>query len=168
MHGILRPVWIKTLSSKTVVGLATLFVGERVVAPGTVGSGLGLLWYILFFYGDNFSWFLLKVIVSVYVAIVICGEAELRLKKKDPAGVILDEMVAMPVCFVTSDALQPRFKMWMILLGGFLFFRFFDIVKPLGIKKLQNFNGGIGIVIDDLIAAVYTAISLFIASRLLS
>jgi phosphatidylglycerophosphatase A len=99
--------------------------------------------------------------------VVICGEAEFRLGEKDPGCVILDEMVAMPLCFVTSAGLRNRFSMWVILLGGFLLFRFFDIVKPFGIKKLQNFNGGIGIVVDDLAAAIYAASVLFIADKLL-
>ncbi|MDR0351287.1 MAG: phosphatidylglycerophosphatase A [Puniceicoccales bacterium] len=148
--------------------MATLFIGEKIMAPGTMGSFLGLFWYTLFFYGDHFIIFWLKFIASAYVAMVICGEAEFRLGKKDPGCVILDEMVAMPLCFIAIGGLRKRLSMWIILLSGFLLFRFFDIVKPFGIKRLQNFHGGIGIVIDDLLAAIYTACTLLFAGELLS
>jgi phosphatidylglycerophosphatase A len=165
---VFRPLWVRALASRIVVKLATVFVGEKVVMPGTIGSFIGLFWYTLFFYGDNLLLFWIKLAASIYLAVVICEEAEFRLGKKDPPVVILDEVVAMPLCFVLSRALQVRFSLWVVLLSGFLVFRFFDIIKPLGIRSLQKFGGGVGIVIDDLVAAIYTAIILFIAGKLSS
>ena len=51
---------------------------------------------------------------------------------------------------------------WLVLLVGFLLFRLFDILKPLGIKKLQDYPGGVGVVLDDVAAGFATCISLFL------
>ena len=93
-----------------------------------------------------------------YVAVAFCGEAEFRLGRKDPGEVILDEFVAMPLCFLGFPRLElgsPRAWMTAALLGGgFALFRLFDIAKPLGIRRLQDLPGGWGVVLDDTAAAL--------------
>ena len=51
---------------------------------------------------------------------------------------------------------------WLVVLLGFLFFRLFDVLKPFGIKKLQDYPGGIGVVVDDVAAAFATCITLYV------
>lgn len=93
-------------------------------------------------------------LVAGYWAVGICGEAELRLGKVDPGEVILDEYVAMPLCFLGWSELTLTWPAWAVLLAGFALFRFFDILKPLGIARLQNLPSGWGVVLDDLAAAL--------------
>ncbi len=156
-----RQSWIRFIPSKGVLNIATLGpCGHVRKAPGTIGSLAGLIWYTVVFYPlGNFS-YLITLTLTIYLAIVFCGEAEKRLFKRDPSQVVLDEFVAMPVCFI---GLQPYLTMgyaWAVFILGFGLFRFFDIIKPLGIKKLQDYPGGVGIVVDDLAAALAVCLTL--------
>ena len=155
-----QPTWTRTLSTPLVVGLARLGpIGPNLPAPGTWGSAVGLLWVVAAFWLPQLGlgMTLLLCAVSSYVAIALCGEAEIRLGKKDPGEVILDEFVAMPLCFLGWHSLVAAWPAWhggVVLLAGFAAFRFFDILKPLGINRLQDLPGGWGVVIDDLAAAL--------------
>lgn len=150
-----------------VVGLATLGpVGQRLPAPGTWGSLAGLLYFAVFFTRMNVAEILGVSAVAAVIAAFFCGEAEIRLGRKDPGMVILDEFVAMPLCFLGWSVLTHRWPVWAVLLGGFAFFRLFDILKPFGIRRLQNLHGGWGVVIDDTAAALAACGALHIAARL--
>ncbi|MEX2381351.1 MAG: phosphatidylglycerophosphatase A [Opitutales bacterium] len=158
-----QPMWIRLLPTPIVLNLATLwrlgFIGK---APGTNGSLVGLLWFTLLFYPLGIFGTLLLGGITVYLAIVICGEAEIRMSMRDPSEVILDEMVAIPFCFLGLQHVMWSPNAWILLITGFLLFRFFDILKPLGINQLQKLPGGLGVVLDDVAAAVLTAIVLHI------
>jgi phosphatidylglycerophosphatase A len=123
--------------------------------PGTAGAFLGTIFsYFLFktFGGNTISVVCIGLIIF---AIYVCSVAERAFCCKDPRCVILDEFVAMPVCFLFQEL-----KHVIIFLLGFLIFRAFDILKPLGIKFFERFRSGWGIVLDDVIAACYTNIVL--------
>lgn len=151
-----QPLWPRFLPTATVLNLATLGpLGRRLPAPGTWGSVAGLMYFTVFFAGTYgvFGTLLLSTL-GIYVAVAICGEAELRLSRRDPGEVILDEFVAMPLCYLGWPALAPYLPNWVIFLCGFSLFRLFDIAKPLGIKRLQDLPGGWGVVADDVAAAL--------------
>jgi phosphatidylglycerophosphatase A len=76
--------------------------------------------------------------------------------------VILDEFIAMPLCFLGWRALPAVLPTWAVLLAGFALFRLFDIWKPLGIRRLQALPGGWGVVADDLVAALAACATLHI------
>ena len=156
-----RLTWSRLLPSHVVKNIATLgplgFWGK---APGTVGSIAGTLWFTVMFLRLSPLGFLIFLSFTVYLATEICGEAEERMLKRDPREIILDEFVAMPLCYL---GLQPYIFVgpaWLYILTGFILFRLFDIIKPFGIKKLQNLHGGLGIVLDDLGAAMATCLTL--------
>jgi len=156
-----QPVWTRFLPTATVLGCATLGpLGRRLPAPGTWGSVAGLLYFTVLFY--PLGWFgnLLLSAVGIYVAIAICGEAEFRLGRRDPGEVVLDEFVAMPLCFLGWPALAVTWPPWAVFLAGFALFRLFDIVKPIGIRRLQHLPGGWGVVADDVAAALATCVTL--------
>ena len=141
--------YIKILS--TVVG-----IGYIPKAPGTYGSLAGLLCHI--FGRNSFStiWYYALLAAGLYLSVLICGEAEKRMHKKDPACVVLDEFMVMPLCFL-GLSIEECLWIWVL---GFIVFRVFDIFKPLGIAKLQNLKGGWGVVMDDVAAAFATNIVL--------
>lgn len=150
-----QPAWPKVLPTGLVVALATLGpLGKRMPAPGTWGSAVGVALFAIFLPRASIGAVLIVSLIAAYLAVGICGEAEVRLREKDPGKVILDEIVVMPLCFLGWRSLLGVAPEWALLLVGFLLFRFFDIVKPLGIKKLQYLPGGWGVVADDFVAAL--------------
>lgn len=162
-----RPLWLRLLPSSLIVGLATLGPLGRVrKGPGTVGSIAGLVWFTFLFHQHGVVTYLILGGLSVLFAVVVCGEAEVRLQKVDPGEIILDEFVAMPLCFIGLQPYLGEGRAWLIILVGFALFRLFDIVKPFGIKRLQSLQAGFGVVVDDIAAAVATAVCLQLLVRL--
>ena len=157
-----QPNWPRFLPSTIVLGFATLGpLGRRLPAPGTWGSLAGLLYFTVFHVGRlSLIPAILFGALGLYIAVGFCGEAEFRLGRKDPGEVILDEFVAMPLCFLGWPALLDVAPRWAVLLAGFALFRLFDISKPFGIAKLQDLPAGWGIVIDDVAAALAACVTL--------
>ncbi|HRP03816.1 MAG TPA: phosphatidylglycerophosphatase A [Opitutaceae bacterium] len=151
-----------------VLGFARLGpIGLIKVAPGTWGSALGLAYF--YFFVDKLGSVPAIVInfVAIIFAVYLCGEAEVRLDEHDPGAVILDEFVAMPLCFIGWTRIHEIAEPWAILFGGFMVFRFLDILKPFGIRRLQSLPSGWGVVMDDLAAALLTCGMLHAAHFLL-
>ncbi|MCC5841674.1 MAG: phosphatidylglycerophosphatase A [Opitutales bacterium] len=150
--------WGRWLPDQVVIGLARCGpVGTVRKGPGTAGSVLGIAIYAIFFFHFSLIGQILGILFASYLAVVICGEAELRLRKRDPGEVVLDEVVAIPLCFLGLRPLMEDAGMvWVWILVGFVLFRLFDIFKPLGIHRLQSLPFGWGVVADDLAAALAT------------
>lgn len=162
LAGGMMAALLARLPDRVVVGAATLGpLGHWGRAPGTNGSAAGVLLYTVFFFQLGWLGQALLLTLLVGLSVALCGEAERRLKKRDPGEVILDEAVAIPLCFVGMEPLMAQTgHVWVYMLSGFLLFRFFDILKPLGINRLQEARGGWGVVLDDLGAAVATQLLL--------
>ncbi len=150
-----QPAWSRYLPSALVIACATLGpLGRKLPAPGTWGSLAGLLYFAVFFQHAPIGAVLIASVVGAYLAVGVCGEAEVRLRKKDPGEVVLDEVIVMPLCFLGWRTQLGAAPMWVLLLAGFALFRLFDITKPLGIARLQSLPGGWGVVADDVAAAL--------------
>lgn len=146
--------------SGLVLNLATLGpLGYLGRAPGTLGSLAGVVLFVIFFYGMPWLTYLFIAGLLAWVATGVCGEAEKRLHKRDPGEIVLDECVAMPLVFLGVPVHQV-WDSWLVVLVGFVLFRIFDIVKPLGIARLQRLPGGSGIVMDDIAAALASCLCL--------
>lgn len=118
--------------------------------PGTVGTlwGIPLAWAVAQIPSVNLQ--VAVCLVLTMVAIPICEEAEKQLGKgKDPGCIVADEYLTLPIVY-----LGLPFTPWVVL-SGFVFHRIFDITKPPPIRQLQNLKGGVGIVIDDFLAALF-------------
>lgn len=162
-----QPAWTRVLPSGFVIACATLGpLGRKLPAPGTWGSLAGLLYFALFFQRAGAGAILIASVIGSYLAVALCGEAEIRLRKKDPGEVILDEFVVMPLCFLGWRALTGLLPPWGIFLAGFALFRLFDIVKPFGIRRVQSLPGGWGVVVDDVVAALFACATLHIGAWL--
>jgi phosphatidylglycerophosphatase A len=139
------------LGSQLARWLATVGgLGYSPFAPGTLTSlpvALGVWW----FSPTDLALLGATAIVSV-IGIWAAGREEARLGTKDPTTIVIDEVAGMLIaCYG-----HPRTLGW--VLGLFLAFRFFDVVKPLGINKLQDLPGGLGVVADDLLAGIYVSL----------
>src|SRR5215470_16396834 len=76
-------------------------VGRIPVAPGTFGSLVGLLWFALLLIPANLWLFIAGAIAGFVLSVWLCGEGEKILQQKDPGSVVLDEITAIPVCFLS-------------------------------------------------------------------
>lgn len=132
-------------------------------APGTFGTLPALpIAFILHLIGIS-GWWLVAFCAILFVwGIRICSQTERELGIYDYGGIVWDEIVAM----MTVLAFVP-FK-WTWWLAAFLVFRFFDAVKPWPIKWLDaRLHGGLGIMLDDIVAAVFTVWALKIGAWLI-
>ena len=139
--------------SRAIKNIATLGCLGYVSAPGTMGTVAALplvylvsllpmlLQYCVIFCLAIFSFFIIK-------------KALLSFIDTDPSQIILDEVVG---CFITFAGIGLNLR---IIFVGFVLFRFFDIVKPLGIKRLELLPGTWGVLIDDCAAGLVANILL--------
>ena len=148
-----------TVTSKLVLLLARgLGTGCSPVAPGTVGSVLGLGWAWLVVEIPGPPWLgPLLTLLAIAAAVPVCTRACRLLGAKDPGEVVLDEIVAVPLVF--GCGLLPMDPP--SLLAGFLAFRLFDILKPPPVRQFERLPEGTGIVADDLVAGVYAGLVLW-------
>lgn len=131
-------------------------------APGTFGT---LAAVPLAFVLKNIALpgYLLVLAALFALGVIVCGRASERLGRHDPGGIVWDEMVG----YWLTIALVPLHWAW--LAGAFLAFRFFDILKPWPIRAVEKrFGGGLGIMLDDIVAALYALIVLQFAAFLLA
>ena len=148
---------------KSIEFLATLGpIGKKCPAPGTFGSFAGVLAVLLLSWSTQLPLLTIGLlfIPMILVGIPICTEAEKSIGRSDPGEVIWDEFASIPLVYVGLPAsislVNPK-EMLVWLVVGFIYFRIFDIIKPLGIKRIQHIGKGLGVMIDDVLAAVYAA-----------
>jgi phosphatidylglycerophosphatase A len=155
------------------------YSGLSPVAPGTMGSIAVLIpaWFVVTSAGPAHLalFFILTLMAGYYSApwfVAKFGE--------DPGQFVMDEwsgqliplfLLHIPMFWVADSANQtvlaaihsgwPAFGLPVYFLASFITFRFFDILKPLGIDQLQSIPGATGIIIDDILAGFYTFTTLF-------
>lgn len=130
-------------------------------APGTAGTLMALPFLLLAITGLAPEAFVLATLLISLVGIPICGKASQRLGVHDHGGIVWDEFAGL---FVTALPLvlgvSPPAALWLELLLCFIAFRVFDVLKPWPIKWLdQHVHGGLGIMLDDLLAGVFAGFS---------
>lgn len=141
--------------SRPLLGLAVATVcgaGYAPFAPGTFGSAAGLL-----------VWWLLPaspvVQGATIVAIFIVGSwsgtvAERHFGRTDPGQVVIDEVMGMLITLFLNPV------GWLGALAAFFLFRLFDVIKPYPANRFEQFHGGVGVMADDAMAAVYANLAL--------
>lgn len=141
--------------------LATCFyLGYIPIAPGTFGGSLlGVGIYLLTFQHNIVS--SLITLAVILLAIWSSGQAEIIFGKKDDQRIVIDETAGMLIAMLWLPDKN------LLFLGlGFVVFRVMDIVKPMGIKRLQAIKGGWGVVADDVAAGLLTNIILRIVMKI--
>lgn len=138
--------------------------------PGTFGSIVGLAWFALLLLPQSLVIFFAGILLSIPFSVWLCGEAEKIMGESDPGSVVLDEIIAIPLCFaswlaalhfnkgVWPDAEYFFLEKWPMVLVIFVLFRIFDIAKPWPVRQSQKLPGGWGVTMDDVLAAVYVNI----------
>lgn len=125
--------------------------GLSPVAPGTFGT-LVAVPIVLGVMQLGFAAHLAFVALAALAGIALCGESARRLQVHDHPGIVWDEITGYAI---TMLAAPPH---WPWLAGGFLLFRLFDIWKPWPIREADHsLRGGLGIMLDDIIAGIFAA-----------
>ncbi len=133
--------------------LATgFYTGYSPYAPGTAGTILAMLLYLILPSSPAFYWLILIVLVAG--GTVVSGKAEKMYGKKDSSCIVIDEICGY---FITM-AFLPKSLPLMIL--GFAVFRFLDIFKLPFIRRLEDVKGGLGIMLDDIAAGMIGSVIL--------
>ena len=135
------------------------YVGYFPFAPATVASFVWLLAY-LFVPGGGWLSRPVALIIALPVAVYVSHQME-RSHGRDSSRIVIDEFTGMQVTFFM---LEPSIVIGLV---GFFCFRFFDIAKPFPVNRSQKLPGGVGVVVDDLLAGLYSRIALMILIRVL-
>jgi phosphatidylglycerophosphatase A len=148
--------------SKLSVAVATGgYIGKIPFAPGTFGSLPGLLLYWVMAQMHT-GYAVLLALAVIAAAVWSAGRAELVMGQKDPGAIVIDEIAGMAVVFVGLPL------SWPLAVSGFVLFRIFDIIKPFPVGWLERrFDGGLGVVIDDVAAGLICRVILAAALAVL-
>jgi phosphatidylglycerophosphatase A len=141
------------------LAIATWGVGYLPLMPGTFGSLVGVgLFLALTRITTGISLFALAAVT--FLAIAFSGiwagtRTEELAGRKDPGKVVVDEVAGQMLALLPLTLFKPSTPAVMV---SFILFRFFDIVKPYPVRRLERLRGGFGIMCDDLMAGVYAAV----------
>jgi phosphatidylglycerophosphatase A len=131
--------------------------GKAAKAPGTFGT-LAAVPVVLLMQQLTLTNYLIITCISMLAGFYICGKAAKDMGVHDHGAIVWDEVVGLMITMIAA----PLGFVWLVL--GFVLFRFFDIVKPWPIRWLDaKVHGGFGIMIDDVLAGVFSLIGVQLA-----
>ncbi len=136
-------------------------IGRLPKAPGTWGSLAAFLpWF--FIRGLSLPLYLAIVAALFVVGFFASGAAEKIMDRPDPGCIVIDEIVGMLITLTQAPAHPAA---WLL---AFILFRLFDIFKPFPVSWLdRHIHGGLGIMLDDVMAGIYALVCLQIIWALL-
>jgi phosphatidylglycerophosphatase A len=137
------------------VFLATAaYTGYAPVAPGTVGSAVGLMVYLVVWRTQSRTFEALLIAALFVIGVWAATIAERHFGGTDPGPIVLDEVVGMLItlAFIPVGIAGA--------LAGFVLFRIFDVVKPYPAARFEALRGGLGVMADDAMAGIYANLSL--------
>ena len=146
--------------SLAVLAGSVFYIGFLPKFPGTWGSlaALPLIYLASVHIHPLFGPLLLAVLFSLVTLLAANGIE--KVYGPDPPQCVSDEFAGQAMVFLFI----PVYTSWeynlLVFAAGFVLFRFFDILKPLGIGAIQNTEGGLGVLLDDLLAGIYAQMCL--------
>ncbi|KOY62966.1 phosphatidylglycerophosphatase [Photorhabdus heterorhabditis] len=132
--------------------LATGFgSGLSPIIPGTMGSVASIpFWLLLMQFPEWICW--LVIIIGMLFGIMICQRTSDDMKVHDHGSIVWDEFIGMWITLMAIPVIN-----WQWVLTGFIVFRIFDMWKPWPIRWFDRYvHGGLGIMLDDIIAAIFS------------
>ncbi len=138
-------------------------VGYCPIAPGTAGSVAGVALGLATVRACPASVILVWLGLGLALAVLVSGMTERARGILDPSFVVIDECWAMWAILV---CVPEATRAWGLGVLAFVSFRFFDVVKPPPLKRLARLPGGVGIVFDDVGAAAYTILVLWLVMKI--
>ena len=167
----------RTAGDYFALAIATCGVGYFPVAPGTLGSLVGVLLFLAirrltrvllvpYAFTHRFNFFTVQSIESAVMLLVIlvvtlggiwaASRSESLFRKKDPGAVVIDEVSGQMIALLSTSFFIGG--VWTVV-SAFILFRAFDIWKPYPIRRLEALESGLGIMCDDVAAGLYAAIA---------
>ncbi|ALO45408.1 phosphatidylglycerophosphatase A family protein [Pseudohongiella spirulinae] len=123
-------------------------------APGTFGTVAAVVIYLLLPVSNPLLYSAI-LLLSFAVGVWLCGKTARDIGVHDHGGIVWDEFVG----YWLTMLMAPPGWFWIVV--GFLLFRFFDIIKPWPIRWLdRHVHGGLGIMIDDVLAGLFALVCL--------
>lgn len=160
---------------KVLVFIATGFgTGYSPVCPGTVGTLVGIPLAVLLTALHGSLWLQIAIALALTVlAIPVCDIAEKYFGKTDDGRIVADEYMLFPICFIAQEPIWELFfgatpdplRAVLFIVLAFVVARFFDILKPFPAYQVQSLHGGLGIVMDDFFASVYSWIAIWLINK---
>jgi len=147
--------------------LTMLGIGRSKYAPGTVASFVTFLIYIFFFYFKINIFFLILGLVFIFIySVYAIDKSKNYFKEIDSKEIVIDEFIGQSIpiltfyCIVQENHIGHFVSYTFI---SFILFRIFDITKPYPIGKIdKNMKNGFGVILDDIIAGIYSVTTLLI------
>ena len=177
----------RTATDYVALAVATVGVGYFPIAPGTVGSMVGVGLYLaiwewlfgmleanaargklnlLYVFTPQLAVMLLVIFMVTVAGFWAATRVEKASQKKDPSIVVIDEVAGQMIALLSGPF---WIHTWWSILSAFILFRAFDIWKPYPIRRLEALESGLGIMADDVLAGIYALIvnSILISAYLL-
>jgi phosphatidylglycerophosphatase A len=145
------------ISDKMVLFIAQgAYSGRSPFAPGTAGTVVGVLLYLLLM-GLSAPVYGAACLIVIVLGTWAAGRADALFGTKDNRTIVIDEIAG----YLVSMLLVPA--TWQYMTAAFFLFRFFDILKPFPLRRLERLPGGPGVMLDDIGAGIYSNIVLQVA-----
>ena len=137
------------------------YIGNVKIAPGTIASLVTvMIFYVLAKYLNVVS-FMLIISAITFLSLIAVGSYTSDLLEKDKSEIVIDEVIGQSIALLPLlffiETTSPIYVMCIISL---IFFRFFDIIKPYPINKLDEMNSTFGVIFDDILAGIFAALLL--------
>lgn len=156
------PVALQGLDRLALEVARVWYAGRSPVAPGTVGSAVAALLAPWLFLPLSFGWRMVALLAVFCGGAWAAGRAARLLGRCDPGSVVIDEVVGQWTAMLPFATLSP-----LGVLAAFVLFRVFDILKPGPVGASESwFEGGPGIMVDDVVAGVCAAVVLAVLAGL--
>ena len=139
---------------------ATFFhIGDIPLAPGSLASAAAL---VVAYFVHPWAWlYILVGILFTVIGFMTAGQVEKLSGKKDPGCIVIDEAAGIMISFLFLP------MTWPVMITGFFLFRAFDMFKIFPANKFEDMGGAHGIMLDDIMAGIYTNIVLQVAVRII-
>ena len=138
-------------------------IGKIKYAPGTLASLLTCFLFLLLINSFNFQVLFLITLIIFFYSFIAINNSFNEFKSEDPQEIVIDEVVGQMLPLLAIPIYETLYPLPTIYycVSAFLLFRLFDIWKPFPVSYVDNnVQGSLGIMLDDIVASIYSIIIL--------
>ena len=140
------------------------YIGNSKIAPGSIASLVTILIFYLFAKHLISYIFIIIILITIILAFFAVSVYTYKLSEKDRSEIVIDEVIGQSIALLPLLLFeQPNPPQFFMCIISLLFFRFFDIFKPYPINKFDKMNNTFGVIFDDILAGIFSALFLVFA-----